>query len=155
MNTLRGFGTLQGALFASDMCDIGLLRSFGTARDLTDAAAQACGAGMDQELCNPTDGRGQAFTSLAVAVSSGALDAAALDRAAANVLRSKFAAGLFDAPVQEDVFCTDAAGGRRPGAAAVRSDGCGGNFLTLPLLLSSRLGAQWTIVHPSKTFEFN
>ena len=41
---------------------------FGTAADLQDAAAQSCSAGMDQELCNPTDGRGQAFPHLAAAV---------------------------------------------------------------------------------------
>ena len=58
-------------------------------------------AGMDQELCNPTDGRGQCFTLVADAVKDGLMAQAALDRAAANVLRAKFAAGLFDKPMKE------------------------------------------------------
>ena len=37
-------------------------------------------AGMDQELCNPTDGRGQVFTLAAAAVQEGVLAQAALDR---------------------------------------------------------------------------
>ena len=72
------------------------MRGFRTAVSLQDAAAQAMGAGLDQELCNPTDGRGMAFPLVAAAVAAGTLPQAALDRAAANVLRAKFAAGLFD-----------------------------------------------------------
>ena len=88
----------SGMLLASDMCDIGLLRSFGVAANLTEAGAMSMAAGMDQELCNPTDGRGQCFTLMADAVKDGMMVQAALDRAAANVLRSKFAVGLFDHP---------------------------------------------------------
>ena len=88
--------TFAGALLASDMCDVGLLRSFRVAADLTSAAALAMGAGLDQELCNPTDGRGQAFPLVPAAIAAGALPAAALDRAVGNILRAKFAAGLFD-----------------------------------------------------------
>jgi beta-glucosidase len=96
MHLLRSWGNFSTGFMASDMCDIGLLadlpgrqNGFGTAKDLADAAAQSAAAGMDQELCNPTDGRGQAFTSLAAVVKSGALDVKHLDRAAANILRSK------------------------------------------------------------------
>jgi beta-glucosidase len=106
MGQLRSWGNFSNAFMASDMCDIGLLADlpgrqagFGTAKDLQDAAAQSAAAGMDQELCNPTDHRGQAFTSLAAVVKSGALDVKHLDRAAANILRAKFAVGLFDKPV--------------------------------------------------------
>ena len=59
------------------------------------------GAGMDQELCGPTDNRGQCFTLAADAVKDGLLAQQALDRAAANVLRSKFAVGLFDRPYSD------------------------------------------------------
>lgn len=72
---------------------------FGVAADLAAACVLSMTAGMDQELCNPTDGRGQAFTLSANAVNSGAMDKSALRRAAGNVLRSKFAAGLFDFPL--------------------------------------------------------
>jgi beta-glucosidase len=98
MGWLRGQGNMSGALLASDMCDVGLLgpTGFRVAEDLVGAAAPAMGAGLDQELCNPHDGRGQAFTHAADAVAGGALAQAALDRAAANALRPKFAAGLFD-----------------------------------------------------------
>ncbi len=98
MGWLRSQGNMSTALLASDECDVGLLgpKGFRVAADLPSAAALAMGAGLDQELCNPHDGRGQAFTSAAAAVASGALPQAALDRAAANALRPKFAAGLFD-----------------------------------------------------------
>jgi beta-glucosidase len=56
---------------------------------------------MDQELCNPTDSRGQCFTLVAATVQSGRMKQEALDRAAANVLRAKFAAGLFDKPLAD------------------------------------------------------
>lgn len=66
-------------MMASDMCDIGRLAypsqihgSFGVAKDLVSAAALSMGAGMDQELCNPTDSRGQAFPLAADAVKAGA-----------------------------------------------------------------------------------
>ena len=89
-------GAFAGALLGSDMCDVGLLRSFRVAANLTAAAVMSMGAGLDQELCNPTDGRGQAFPLVPAAIASGQMPAAALDRAAGNVLRAKFAAGLFD-----------------------------------------------------------
>ena len=60
MDWLRAQGNLSGALFGSDMCDVGLLRGpggFRVAADLEHAAALSMGAGLDQELCNPTDGR--------------------------------------------------------------------------------------------------
>jgi len=52
-------------LLASDMCDVGVLRGdtphqFHVAANLEHAAALSMTAGLDQELCNPTDGRGQA-----------------------------------------------------------------------------------------------
>ena len=98
MGWLRSQGAMAGALLASDMCDVGLLgpSGFRVAGNLTDAAALALGAGLDQELCNPQDGRGQAYTRAAAAVAGGRVAQAALDRAAANALRPKFAAGLFD-----------------------------------------------------------
>jgi len=98
MGWLRAQGNLSGALFGSDMCDVGLLaqNGFRVAAGLEQAAALAMAAGLDQELCNPTDGRGQAFPLAARAVADGLMPQAALDRAAANALRAKFASGLFD-----------------------------------------------------------
>jgi beta-glucosidase len=96
MGWLRAQGNFSGALLASDFCDVGLLRTFGVSTDLVGSCALAMGAGLDQELCNAVDGRGQAYTSAPAAVASGALAQAALDRAAGNALRPKFAAGLFD-----------------------------------------------------------
>jgi beta-glucosidase len=96
MAWLRAQGNMSGALIASDMCDVGLLRAFRVASSLGSAAALSMGAGMDQELCNPSDGRGQAFTLAAALVANASLPQAALDRAAGNSLRGKFAAGLFD-----------------------------------------------------------
>ena len=119
MDALRAWGPAgtnsSGMLLASDMCDVGLLAAggqskqvhrgpgtgFGVAANLSEAGAMSMTAGMDQELCNPTDGRGQCFTLVADAVKDGLMAQAALDRAAANVLRAKFAAGLFDKPMKE------------------------------------------------------
>ena len=95
-------------------------RGFGVAADLTAAGAMwaLCGsnhrlpdrarnpliahsrpmvhrsmrAGMDQELCNPTDDRGMTFGLMAQAVKDEVLPQASLDRAASNVLRSKVGA---------------------------------------------------------------
>jgi len=97
MDWLRAQGNLSTALFGSDMCDVGLLaRGFRVAGSLEAAAAQSMGAGLDQELCNDSDGRGQAFPLAGKAVADGILPQAALDRAASNALRAKFATGLFD-----------------------------------------------------------
>lgn len=107
MSLLRNWSVGNGGIFlASDMCDVGLLAhpwdlssGFGVAADMEGACVLSMTAGMDQELCNPTDGRGQAFTLAADAVRAGTLSHDALRRAAGNVLRSKFAAGLFDHPL--------------------------------------------------------
>ena len=105
MGLLRQYGPSPGVLLASDMCDVGLLAhpndksaGFGMAASLEDAGALSMTAGMDQELCNPVDSRGQSFTRITEAISHGKMAAAALDRAASNVLRAKFASGLFDRP---------------------------------------------------------
>jgi beta-glucosidase len=129
------------------------------AADLTAACALSMTAGMDQELCNPTDGRGQAFTLAAAAVTSGALDKAALRRAAGNVLRSKFAAGLFDHPIVDATDAavavldnpTDRALARRvatEGAVLLQNgpDPRGGGHSTLPLHLAA--GATIAIIGP-------
>jgi beta-glucosidase-like glycosyl hydrolase len=73
MTAMRGWATSNGALFASDMCDVGLLmgNGFGVAKSIQEAAALSMEAGLDQELCNPTDGRGQAFTSATSAIAAG------------------------------------------------------------------------------------
>ena len=62
------------------------------AANLSEAGAISMEAGMDQELCNPTDGRGQAFTLVAQAVKDGLMSQAALDRAA---VAFSFEIGLF------------------------------------------------------------
>ena len=84
-----------GILLASDMCDVGLLAhptdahmGFGVAPDLKGAGVLAMSAGLDQELCNPDDGRGQSFTLIADAVAKHEMDSSVLDRATANVLRA-------------------------------------------------------------------
>ena len=69
----QGNGMFDKAFLASDMCDVGLLRSFRVTRDLVGSVALAMGNGLDQELCNPTDGRGMAFPYASQAVASGAL----------------------------------------------------------------------------------
>ena len=101
MRQLRDWGLERGFL-ASDFCDVGLLRKhppwggFCVAADLDDAAKMAMEAGLDMELCQPTDMRGLAFNHTASLVRSGRMDVKHLDRAVENLIRAKFAVGLFD-----------------------------------------------------------
>ena len=92
----QGKGLFSKAFMASDMCDVGLLRQFRVVGDLEGSVALAMGNGLDQEYCNPTDSRGQAFPFAPKAIASGLLAQSALDRSTANILRAKFAVGLFD-----------------------------------------------------------
>ena len=95
-----------GMLIASDECDVANLqafdggrRGFGIAANLSHAGALSMTAGLDQEFCFHGDNAEiSAFVGAAKIVESGMISQAALDRAASNVLRSKFAAGLAGAP---------------------------------------------------------
>ena len=60
---------------------------FSVAADLDEAARISMEAGMDTELCQPTDMRGLAFNRTAGLVRSGRMDVKHLDRAVANLLR--------------------------------------------------------------------
>ena len=75
MSWLRAQGTMSGAFLASDMCDVGLLGPLGfrVTAGLEGSAALAMGAGLDQELCNAQDGRGQAFPFAPQAIAGGLL----------------------------------------------------------------------------------
>lgn len=113
MDQLRKWGLEKGFL-ASDFCDIGLLRrhdapgvtgwgGFCVAQDLDEAAKMSMEAGMDMELCQPTDMRGIAFNRTADLVRAQRMDVRHLDRAVANLLRAKFAVGLF---VSRPILCS-------------------------------------------------
>lgn len=87
---LRGmFGATQ-AFLASDYGDVGNLPGFGVALNCTDSAIMAVTAGLDQDLGNACYG------SLLTSVTSGLVPVSYIDRSVANVLRQKFATGLFD-----------------------------------------------------------
>ena len=60
---------------------------FSVAAVLDEAARISMEAGMDTELCQPTDMRGLAFNRTAGLVRSGRMDVKHLDRAVANLLR--------------------------------------------------------------------
>jgi beta-glucosidase len=103
---LRSAGELNcpDCLVGTDFNDINNLQHFNTANvsrygpgyaEATDASIQAITAGVDQDL------GGTAFGSLQKAIEGKLLDQTALDRAAANALRTKFAAGLFDRPMAD------------------------------------------------------
>lgn len=70
----------------------GLHTYFGIAANLSDAAAMALAAGVDQDM------PGGAYLGLGPQVKQGLVPIETLDRATANVLTLKFAARLFDAP---------------------------------------------------------
>ena len=69
---------------------MGALQDFGLATDGAEAAAVALNAGVDQDLCV------SAFEHLPEALERGLVTAKALDSAVGNILRQKFAAGLFE-----------------------------------------------------------
>jgi beta-glucosidase len=90
---LRGQFGLAAGFLMSDEGDVRALTDFSLVTDERAAAAAAVTAGVDIDL---SDAPTAYAAHLADLVVSGAVPAAALDRAAAAVLRAKFAAGLFD-----------------------------------------------------------
>ena len=87
----RGLFGANNSFVASDYSDVGQIPNFGVAVDCDSASAFAINAGLDQDLGNRCYG-----DSLPKLVQSGAVSTPTLDRAVGNILRSKFAAGLFD-----------------------------------------------------------
>lgn len=81
--------------------DANAVRSLTTqhfAPDLADAGARAINAGLDMEMTIVDP----AFAHLAQAVTSGAVDIAAVDQAVLRVLAAKFALGLFEHPFADE-----------------------------------------------------
>ena len=89
---------LGGGYIGSDNGNVGDLYSkYGVAASNADAAALWLESGGDQAMTRlPSDDNRPANVSQLIA--DGLLSRTALDRAAANVLRVKFASGIFDAP---------------------------------------------------------
>ena len=98
----RGKFGANHSFIASDQDDVTRLyinsrgQGFGVAQDCLHAGALALNAGMDSALGYTC------FENLTQALKQGLIDGAALDRAAGNVLRAKFAAGLFDGHAYSD-----------------------------------------------------
>ena len=91
--TLRNRFGLLGGYTGSDMGNVmQLTRNYGFASDGPTAVKLAMDAGLDQNM------GGQYVTYTKGLVQSGNLSNATLDRAVGNILRKKFAAGLFDQP---------------------------------------------------------
>ncbi len=94
MDVLRDKWGFEG-MTVSDANAIAECVNHGIAADREDAAVQAIHAGMDMDMTS------NVYTeNLAELVRSGKVDEADLDRAVADILRTKFAAGLFDNPYQ-------------------------------------------------------
>jgi beta-glucosidase len=89
---LRNRFNLSLALFASDAEDVANLVYYRLAANNSEAAILALNAGVDQELVILT------YPTLNASYAAGKVDLAVLQRAAGNVLRQKFASGLFDDP---------------------------------------------------------
>jgi beta-glucosidase len=79
-------------VFGSDWGNIGFLQNTHMAANLTQAAALAISAGVDQSFCDSAYYSGV----IEPAVASGEIQLADVERAASMVLQTKFAAGLFD-----------------------------------------------------------
>jgi beta-glucosidase len=82
------------SFIASDAYDVRQIISFGLALNCTQAATLAVNAGLDQDLGNACFGN--TTDGLMAAVQQGLVAESTIDRAAGNILRAKFAAGLFD-----------------------------------------------------------
>eukprot|EP01060_Flectonema_neradi_P000152 TRINITY_DN1010_c0_g1_i1.p1 TRINITY_DN1010_c0_g1~~TRINITY_DN1010_c0_g1_i1.p1 ORF type:complete len:823 (+),score=148.97 TRINITY_DN1010_c0_g1_i1:44-2470(+) len=91
-DTLRNRFGLKGGYIGSDNTNIEGLRNYfiGFASSLEDAAQLAMNAGLDQDM------PGGVFLDSANLVKQGFISNATLDRAVSNVLRKKFASGIFD-----------------------------------------------------------
>jgi beta-glucosidase len=77
----------------SDWESIGMLKTFHhTAKDDADAAMQAVKAGIDFEISS------ECYAKLDSLVKNNILDIKYIDKAVSNILRAKFAAGLFEKP---------------------------------------------------------
>jgi beta-glucosidase len=98
----RGKFGANHSFTASDQDDVTRLyinsrgQGYGVAQDCLHAGALALNAGLDSALGYTC------FQNLTQALNQGLIDDAALDRAAGNVLRAKFAAGLFDGHAYSD-----------------------------------------------------
>ena len=89
---LRNEWKFRGYVY-SDWGSVDMLKSFhGTAKDDADAAMQAVKAGLDFEISS------DCYATLDSLVRNNILDMAYIDKAASNILRAKFAAGLFENP---------------------------------------------------------
>jgi beta-glucosidase len=82
----------------SDANAVRNLVTHGFARDLTDAAARALGAGVDMEMAIADP----AYTSLPEAVEQGAVGKEKLDASVRHVLEAKLRLGLFDEPYVDE-----------------------------------------------------
>jgi beta-glucosidase len=98
----RGKFGANHSFIGSDQDDVTRLyinsrgQGYGIALDCLHAGAMALNAGIDSALGYTC------FENLTQALKQGLIDDAALDRAAGNVLRAKFAAGLFDGHAYSD-----------------------------------------------------
>ena len=89
----------QAALVVSDASDVKTLVEWRVASNTSHAAALAVVAGVDVEITHgPYPPYVLAFPMLIGEVKAGRVPMSAIDRAAANVLRQKLAAHLFDSP---------------------------------------------------------
>jgi beta-glucosidase-like glycosyl hydrolase len=97
-DVLRNRLGLGGGYIGSDNGNVGdLYTKYGVASSNADAAGLWLESGGDQAMASlPTDDHKPANVSALIA--DGLLSRSALDRAAGNVLRVKFASGIFDAP---------------------------------------------------------
>ena len=102
----RGKFGANHSFIASDQDDVTRLYvngrgvGYGVAPDCLHAGAMALNAGLDSALGY------SCFLNLTQALKAGLIDMATLDRAAGNVLRAKFAAGLFDGHAYSDPAAT-------------------------------------------------
>ena len=86
------FGLTKGFI-STDYRDVSILVKFNTVANFSQAAYAAITAGVDNDL---NDFGTHAFLNIPSLISNGILSVDYLDRAVANTLRAKFAAGLFD-----------------------------------------------------------
>lgn len=94
-NLLREQVGCGDCLVGSDFYDVAYLPMFGVSTNINESAVISCEAGLDQDMGSP------AYATLLHSIETGKVNETCIDRAAGNVLRAKFATGLFEEPMAD------------------------------------------------------
>ncbi len=142
-SVLRGEWNFGGAVVSDYYAIDDLARLHKTSADLPEAARHALAAGVDADLPD-----GAAYKTLTESVRAGLVDEAAIDAAAARMLKIKFLAGLFENPygnIKDTAITNNAEAVALARTMAAKSLVLLKNDGVLPLAMPDGTGAKPTI----------